>query len=98
MHSASVVYLSTFSNAFSFEAVMPILFIFHISIYRSRERNSGLIRTLVAIATYILQRLIMGKVEIDSCFLFQLGYLDVFTEMFIEYSSRFHRTCPNRRI
>ena len=37
---------------------------------------SGRIRTLVAMATYSSHRLIMGKVEIDSFFLPQQGYLD----------------------
>ena len=45
---------------------------------------SGRIRTLVAMATYSSQRLIMGKVEIDIFFLSHWGYLDFFTEMFIE--------------
>ena len=44
---------------------------------------SGRIRTLVAMATYSSHRLIMGKEEIDI-FLSHWGYLDFFTEMFIE--------------
>ena len=45
---------------------------------------SGRIRTLVAMATYSFHTLIMGKEEIDNFFLSQWGYLDFFTEMFIE--------------
>ena len=46
---------------------------------------SGRIRTLVAMATYIFHRLIMGKVEIDIFFPSQWGYLEfIFTEMFIK--------------
>ena len=45
---------------------------------------SGLKRTLVAMATYIFHRLVMGKVKIYY-FLSQWGYLEfIFTEMFIE--------------
>ena len=46
---------------------------------------SGRIRTLVALATYIVHLLIMDKVKIDKYFLSQRGYLElIFTEMFIE--------------
>ena len=45
---------------------------------------SGRIRTLVAMASYSSHRLIMGKEEIDNFFLSHWGYLDFFTEMFIE--------------
>ena len=34
------------------------------------------IRTLVAMATYIFQRLIMGKSKIDNFFLSHLGYFE----------------------
>ena len=34
----------------------------------------------------------MGKEEIDNIFLSHWGYLDFFTEMFIELSSTFHTT------
>ena len=37
-----------------------------ISLYKSCVFYSGLIRTLVAMATYSSHRLIMGKLEIDS--------------------------------
>ena len=43
-------------------------------------------------ATYTSHRLIMGKEEIDKKNLSQRGYLDFFTEMFIELSSTFHTT------
>ena len=43
-------------------------------------------------ATYSFHRLIMGKVEIYNFFLSRWGYLDFFTEMFIEKSSTFHKT------
>ena len=45
---------------------------------------SGLIRTLVAMATYSSHRLIMGKEEIDNffCLIGVFGFF--FTEMFIE--------------
>ena len=46
--------------------------------------RSGRIRTLVAMATYSSHRLIMEKEEIDNFFLSHWGYLDFFTEMFIE--------------
>ena len=46
-------------------------------------------RILVAMATYIFYRLIMGKVQIDI-FLFQWGYLEfIFTEMFLSSPLRF---------
>ena len=41
---------------------------------------SGLIRTLVAMATYSSQTLIMGKEEIDNFFLSQWGYLILFLQ------------------
>ena len=56
-----------------------------ISLYINCVFYSGRIRTLVAMATYIFHRLIMGKVKIDNLFLSQWGYLEfIFTEMFIE--------------
>ena len=39
---------------------------------------------MVAMATYSSHRLTMGKEEIDIFFLSHWGYLDFFTEMFIE--------------
>ena len=39
-----------------------------ISLYINCDSYLGLIRTLVAMATYILHRLIIGKVEIDNFF------------------------------
>ena len=47
---------------------------------------SSQLRTLVAMATSIFHRLIMGKVKIDNfSVLSQWGYLEfIFTEMFIE--------------
>ena len=45
---------------------------------------SGRIRTLVAMATYSSHTLIIGKEEIDNFFLSQWGYLNFFTEMFVE--------------
>ena len=50
-------------------------------LFRLESQTSG------CCATYVSQRLIMG-----SCFLSQWGYLDFFTEMFIEQSSMFHKT------
>ena len=41
-------------------------------------------------STYSSHRLIMGKVEIDNVSLGIFGFF--FTEMFIEYSSTFHKT------
>ena len=52
-----------------------------ISLYKSCVFYSGLIRTLVAMATYSSTRLIMEKEEIDN-FLGIFG--NFFTEMFIE--------------
>ena len=43
-------------------------------------------------ATYSSHRLIMGKRGNRHFFLSHWGYLDFFTEMFIEYSSTFHTT------
>ena len=51
--------------------------------------SSGQIKTLVAMATYIFHRLKMGKWKIDI-FHSLWGYLNIFTEMFIEQSSVFH--------
>ena len=52
---------------------------------------SGRIRTLVTLATYNFQRLIMGKVVSDNL-QESLGIFDFFTEMFIELYSTFHKT------
>ena len=43
-------------------------------------------------ATYSSLRLIMGKEEIDIFFCLNGDIWNVFTEMFIEYSSTFHMT------
>ena len=53
---------------------------------------SGWIRTLVAMATYSSNRLIMGKEEIDIFFCLIGDIWIFFTEMFIEKSSMFHAT------
>ena len=45
---------------------------------------SGRIRTVVAIATYSSQRLIMGKEEIDHFFFLIVDICIFFTEMFIQ--------------
>ena len=45
---------------------------------------SNRIRTLVSMATYSAHILLMGKEEIDNCFQSHWGYLDIFTETFIE--------------
>ena len=55
-----------------------------ISLYISCVFYSGRIRTLVAMATYSSQRLIMGKVEIDMISAKSFGISNFFTEMFIE--------------
>ena len=87
----SLVRLSTFSNDITSEAEKQILFILHIYHLEVEGTNnfvcffcSGRIRTLVAMATYNSNRLIMGKEEIDKKNLSQWRYLDFFTEMFIE--------------
>ena len=54
-----------------------------ISLYISCVFYSGRIRTLVAMATYISHRLIMGKVEIEISAK-SLGIFDFFAEIFIE--------------
>ena len=46
---------------------------------------SGRIRTLVAMATYNSHSLIMGKGKLTN-FLSQWGYLEKYTELFIDYN------------
>ena len=56
-----------------------------ISFYINYVFYSSRIRTLVAMATYIFHRLIIGKVKIGNIFLSQWGYLEfLLTEIFIE--------------